>query len=444
VTLLSRPVISGFASAAALTIGMSQLPGLLGSSLTGPPNAVAILLQLTEIVGHTHIWSAGIGLGAVGVILLVKRLKPAIPGGLIVVILGILLVWLLRLDLEGVKVVGSIPSGIPSPSLPAISGGMVRELLPIAMTLALVQFTILISLGKLFASRHRYRVDANRELIAVGTMNILGSLFRAVPVSASFSRSAVNEATGSRTPASNFFAALLIGITLLFLTPAFYYLPIPVFSAIIMVAALALVDVAEVRLLLRSKRIDGLIAIVTFLVTLLVGIQEGIVVGILASITAILFRITRPEIVELGHLPGTRLYRELDRRPDARRLAGVYILRFDASFSFVNADYIRDHLVTHVDTHPDTRTVLLDATSINDLDMTAADVLSGIYSTLTTRGVRLVLSGVKGRVKDVLDASGLTAQMGDDCSFLSAHMAVVSILREQGLDESSLQTGGQE
>ncbi|MBN4056169.1 sulfate permease [Rhodothermus sp. AH-315-K08] len=442
VALLSRPVIAGFASAAALTIGLSQVPGLLGSAYAGSPGAVNMALNAGALIAGLQPESFLIGLGSILLLLLIKRRYPSIPGSLMVVILGTLAVWGFQLDLSGVSIVGDIPSGLPSFALPAATSARIITLLPTALALALIQFTTVVSLGKVFAARHRYQIDANKELWALGAINFLGSLFQSLPVSGSFSRSAVAESSGAASPASNLVAASLVGIILLFLTPAFYYLPIPAFAAIIMVAAFGMVDIKEIRLLLKTKKVDGWIALVTFAATLFIGIQEGILVGIGASITAIMFRITRPNVVELGHLPGSRLYRELARTPEARRIPGLFILRFDASYNFANADFIRDEILRRAEDEHKIDAVLVDATSINDLDMTAVEVLTRLFETLSTRDIRLIFYGVKGRVGDVLDAAGLTALMSGDSTFMSAHRAVMDVLEKQGLDESFLDTLG--
>lgn len=431
VALLSRPVISGFASAAAITIGLSQLPGLLGAPFAGLPTIWRLLAGAGELAGGAHLIASLIGIGAVALLLVLRKVRPAFPAALAAVVLSILAVWLLRLDLEGVRIVGRIPEGLPRPEVPSMSWSLAKSLLPTAFALALIQFTTLVSLGKTFARKHNYRIDANRELVSVGAMNFLGSLFQTIPVSGSFSRTAVADSAGARSPLANVFAMAVIGLTLLFLTPAFYYLPIPVFSAIIMVAAFGMVDWKEIRVLFRTKRIDGWIALATFAVTLFVGIQEGILAGIAASITAIMFRITRPDIVELGHLEGTSLYRDIERRAGTSRVKGVYILRFDASFSFANADYIRDHILSHLDGTPETRALILDATSINDLDMTAAEVLTDLLRTLRERGIRLAIAGVKGRVADVMGSGNLAGDIGTENFYLSVHHAVQGI-QERG------------
>jgi SulP family sulfate permease len=428
VTLLSRPVIAGFTAAVAVTIGLSQLQSLLGIPLPRTTDNFLLLAEAVRNIGQVHPATLAIGVGGILLLVALRRWAPLAPAPLIAVVLGTVVVWEFGLDAVGVRIVGAIPTGLPWPELPRMNLEAIQLLFPTAVTLALVQFMNVVSLGKVFAARHRYAVDANHELVALGAMNLLGSLFRSIPVSVSFSRSAVAERAGVRTAMANVVAALLIALTLLFLTPLFHYLPVPVFAAIIMVAAFGLVDVKELRYLLRSKRVDGLIGLLTFAATFVIGIQNGVFVGIGASVVAILLRIGRPYIAELGHVAGTQYFADIRRAPDARPVRGLFIVRVHASFGFANADYVRDRIIDHCDDHPEVTSVLIDASSINDLDTTAAGVLQRLVETLTARGIGVNFAGVVGRVRDVLVGSGLEDQIGPKHFFLSLHHAVRSIL----------------
>ncbi len=431
VNLLSRPVISGFTAAAALTIGLTQLRNLLGVDIPRTADVVELVAAAFSHAGDAHVLSLVIGAGGIVLLLLLRRFVPLAPGPLLAVVLGILAVWLLRLDQEGVEVVGVVPTGPPTPSFSGTSLETFRQLLPTAVTLSLVQFMSVISLGKVFAAKHRYRVRANRELFALGMINVAGSLFRSVPVSGSFSRSAVGDQAGGRTPMANVVAAGVIVMTLLFLTPLFFFLPVPIFASIIMVSAFALIDVRELRFLLRTKKVDGGIAVLTFIATLIIGIHEGVLIGITASVVAIMYRISRPNVAILGHLPGTRSFRDIRRYTKAEIIEGVLILRIDASFSFVNAEFLRDLIIEQSnDPERDIRAVLIDASSVNDLDTTAATLLASVAETLTDRKIDLYFGGVKGPVLDVMRRHGFAELVGEDHFFLSPHRAILHILRE--------------
>jgi len=303
--------------------------------------------------------------------------------------------------------------------------------LPTAITLALVQFMNVASLGRLYASRYKYSIDANHELVAIGASNLLGSLFRAIPISGSFSRTAVNDRAGAKSPLSNVFAAVLVGLTLLFLTPLFFYLPMAVLAAIIIVAAAGLVDIKELRYLFRAKQRDGYIALFTFFTTLLIGIQEGILLGIGASTLAVMYRYGRPNVVELGHLPGTRSFRDVERTDKAEAIQSILMMRVDASFSFINADFFKKRMLERQEAQDRRiRAVIVDGMSINDLDTTAVESLEEIARELRKSDIALHLTGLIGPVRDVVRRSGLYEELGEDHFHRSPHQAVEYILKQ--------------
>lgn len=440
VNLLSRPVIAGFTSAAALIIMASQLGNLLGLDLPASQHIYTLVWEAAGRIGSVE--SAALLVGAISLFVLVaaKRWAPLFPAPLLVVVLGIGAAWL-GLEGEGLAVVGPVPTGLPPFEWPAVSLEAVRSLAPTALTLALVQFMSIVSLGKVFAARHRYSIRANRELAAVGLANMAGSLFRGIPISGSFSRTAVNAQAGARTPLANVVAAALVALALVALTPLFAHLPYAALGAIIVVSAFGLFDVPELRYLLRAKRVDGGIALLTFATTLLVGIQEGLLVGIGASVVAVMYRLSRPNVAELGHLPGTRSFRDLARHAEAERLEGLLLLRIDASFSFANAEFLKDLLLrkSEPEDHP-IRAVVIDASSINDLDTTAAAVLAATAETLEARGVELYFGGLKEPVRDLMVRSGLFDALGPDRFFLSPHRAVRHLLEARGEAADYLET----
>jgi SulP family sulfate permease len=286
-----------------------------------------------------------------------------------------------------------------------------------------------VSLGRVFAGRHGYTIDANRELLGVGAANFFGSFFSSIPASGSFSRSAVNEQAGARSPLANVFAAAVIVLTLLFLTPLFYYLPMPVLAAIIMVAGFSLIDMGELRELFEARRRDGAIALFTAVCVLFIGIQEGILLGIAASVVAVLYRISRPNVAELGHVPGTRLFRDLERFGQAVRIKDVMVLRVDASFSFANAEYFKDFILEKSEKEGrSVRVVVVDGTSINDLDTTAIEALHATIETLEEQGIELHLTGLIGPVREVVRRSGLHEILGESHFHMEPHEAVVEVL----------------
>lgn len=443
--LLSRPVITGFTAAAAVVIAASQLGPLLGVEL-GRSEFVHVVLgefagRWREVHGPTAL------LGGVSVALLValRRWLPSFPAALAVVAGGIAAAWALGLEEMGVAVTGNVPTGLPRLDLGVFQPGNVMTVLPVAGTLALIQLMSAISIGRALSARHRYTIQPNRELLGLGLANLAGSLFRGVPVSASFSRSAVNDDAGARTPLANVAAAVVVGVTLLFLTPLFRLLPTAALAAIIVVSALGLVDPGRFLQTVRVHRRDGVLALLTMGATLALGIQEGVVIGVVASTLTVLYRLSRPTIVEVGMVPGTQFFRDLDRFESAEALEGIHVFRVDAAVSFFNATFFRDELLNLSDrdqgrARREVRAVVVEARGINDVDTTALDALEELVGTLRRWDVEFHLAGLKGRVRDILQRSWLADQLDEDCFHLSAYHAVQAILkrwdREDGGDRA--------
>ncbi|TDI78038.1 MAG: sulfate permease [Bacteroidetes bacterium] len=437
VNLLSRPVTLGFMSGAVIIIGVSQLPDLLGIAKPVTSSLTAVLVQTVTHVSEIHLLTTGLGILGIVIILAVRKWLPRLPAALIAVVAGATLLTVFSLDEAGVAVVAQIPSGLPAFAIPEFHLSSVRALLPTAFTLVLVQFMTLISLGSFFAAKHRYQISANTEFFTLGVMNLVGSMFRAIPVSGSFSRSAVNEHAGAASALSNVVAALVVGMALLFLTPVFAYLPMSLFASMIIVASLSLIDISEALYILRTKRVDGIIALSTFAATLLLGIHQGILFGILASAAAVVYRVSRPNIAILGHLPGSRSYRELEFFPEAKAVEGIAILRLDASFAFTNARYVRTQILIQAD-REDIRAIVLDASSINDLDTTALAVLIDITRTLQEREIDLYFGGMKTAVFRVIQKSELVDMLGEDRFALSPYRAVNLVLSGWGRETNDI------
>jgi SulP family sulfate permease len=427
--LLSRPIIAGLTSAAAFIISFSQAGTLLGTELGSTHYFPAIVWEAGQHLGETHLLSFSLGLASIGGLVALARWLPQVPGALVVVIGGGLAGWLFQLDQHGVEVVGTVPSGLPAVQVFHTSLQDLNALLPTAVTLALVQFLKNISLGQVLASRHDYTINANWELVALGASNLLGSFSQSLPASGSFSRSAVNDQVGAETPLSNVFTGGVIALTLLFLTPLFYYLPMPVLAAIIVVAGIGLIDVRELRALFRTRRQDGYIALFTAGCTLFIGIKEGILLGIGASLVTVLYRMSRPNAVELGHVHGTQQFRELSRFPQAVRIDEILLLRVDASFSFANADYFSSFILENSKQQErPVKAVIVDGSSINDLDTTAIEELISIAERLAEDGIELHLTGLIGPVRETVRRSPLHSVLGEEQFHLNPHQAVASVL----------------
>jgi len=429
-SLLSRPVIAGLTVGAAIIIGFSQFDELLGIDLSQTQFVYTLLYEAAQRLGDIHVLSLAIGAGSVALLVALPYVKPVLPPALVVVALGTLAGWLFTLEELGVRVIGDIPVGLPRPEVPAVSLSDMQGLLSAALALSLVQFMKNVSIGRIFAARHGYTVDPNQILISTGVANIAGSFFQSPPVGGSFSRTAVNEQSGGRTPAANLVAAGVIALTLLFLTPLFYYLPMPVLAAIILVAGFSLIDIGELYELLQTSRRDGYIALFTAGCVLVLGIQEGILLGIVATVLDVLYRISRPNMVELGHVPGTRAYRDIERFSEAHTIAGLLVLRVDASFSFANAEHFKDFILEKSKSKDrEVRAVVIDGTSINAVDTTAAKTLWSVVESLEERGIELYFTGLIAPVRKVIIRAGLYDELGRSHFYLDPHQAIIHLLR---------------
>jgi len=427
VNLLSRPVATGFISGAALIIALNQAGGLLGIDVPRTSQLHVLIEGLFFELSNVNPYASVIGIVSVFLIVGLKKFRPQFPAGLAAAVAATVVTWYFRLDASGVEVVGVLPGGLPWPLIPEITTLRLTGILPTAGVLVLFQFMTVASLSRSFASKGGYRVIPNRELKAIGAANIFSGIFQGIPVSGSFSRTSILFTFGRTTRLANAIAAVVVGVTLLFLTPLFIYLPDAALSAIIVVAISKLVDWREVRYLFEVKRADGLIAILTFLSTVLVSVVMGIVIGVMASVFAIMYRISRPHVAVLGHIPGTRSYRNVERYPQAEKTEGVLMLRIDSSFSFANAEYVRDTIRRLVLEEDNLHAVVLDGSGINDLDMTAAAVLANIAETLRGRDITFYITGLKGPVRDTISGTPLIDEIGEANLLMTPHRAMTLI-----------------
>ena len=427
VNFLSHPVISGFTSAAALIIGFSQLKHLLGISLANSHHIHSIIWEALQRIGEINPATLLIGLGSIALLLAIKRRYPAFPGALVVVLVSTLLTWTLALKETGVRIVGDVPGGLPLPALPALEWEALIALLPIAVTISLVGFMESIAVAKSFANKHRYEVDANQELVGLGLANIAAGVFSGYPVTGGFSRTAVNDQAGARSGMASIITALMIAVTLMFLTDLFYFLPTAVLGAIIMVAVFGLIDYREMRHLYHVKRSDFYLLMLAFFATLTLGIENGILLSVVASLVIVIKRTTHPHTALLGQIPGSEIYRNIERYPEAQTFPGLVIFRMDAPLYFANTAFLKDRLLTIEKKYP-LRAIIFDASSVNDIDATADAAFQEVVKALRGRGIELYFSNLKGPVRDVMRRSGFYDLLGTDHFFFSNHDAVQHVL----------------
>ena len=438
VNFLSRPVISGFTSAAAIIIGLSQLKHLLGTDIEGSNQVHILLYNAFSTLNQTHLITLCIGVFAMALIKVSKKINNSIPAALIVVALGIAVIYFFGLNNLGVKIVGEVPSGLPSFKTPTIDFSRVSELLPIALTLALIAFMEAISVGKAVEERHtNYNIDSNQELVALGTSNIIGSFFQSYPTTGGFGRTAVNDLSGAKTGIAPMVSALIVGLTLLFLTPVFYYLPNAVLAAIIMVAVSGLIDLKFPMELFKNRREEFFLLVATFLITLTVGIKEGILLGVLISLVLLVYRTSMPHIAVLGRIPNTHYFKNIERFNDTVEIYDDFlILRFDAQLYFGNKDFFKNELEKQIEKKgASLKYIILNAEAINYIDSSAVHLLRQTLQELKKKGLQFVVAGAIGPTRDILYSSGLIKDIGTENIFVTTDEAFEHCREHSGKTE---------
>lgn len=431
VNFLSRPVISGFTSAAAIIIMFSQLKHLLGTEITGGTKLYPLLTSLFQELPGTNLYDLGIGIFGIAIIFGLKKWNKKIPGILIVVILGIIAAYAFNLDQKGLKVVGELPKGLPLLEIPFtdMNGNLeyLKKLWPIALTLALIGYLEAISIGKSIQEKNNEdTINPNQELVALGTSNIAGSFFQSFPVTASFSRSAINNEMKAKTPLAGIVTALMVLLTLLFMTSLFYYLPNAILASIIMVSVFSLIDVTYAKSLWIHRKDEFVLLTITFIITLFIGITEGILIGVLISLLLMVYRTSKPHIAVLGRIRDTDYYKNItrfDRDIEARE--DLLIIRFDSQLYFGNTNYFKRKLFHLIEQKGAAlKGVILNAESINYIDATAAQMLINVIQKLREQQIVFFIAGAIGPTRDIIFNSGIIDVLDKEYLFVRTQEAV--------------------
>jgi sulfate permease, SulP family len=411
VNFLSQPVLSGYVTGAALVIAASQLGKLLGYSVSGDTFFQLVAHAIADI-GNIQGLTVLVAALSLGSIVLLRRLAPRWPASLIVVALAIVAASLLDLSAHGVAVTGTVPSGLPFWRVPKVGIHDLGSLAFSSLGVALVCYVESIAVGKAMADQRGYAVDANRELVALGLANLGAGLFQAFPVDGSFSRTASASDAGAQTQLSGVVAAVFVGLTLLFLTPLFKNLPAATLGAVVIVAISGLFDLAGLRRAWQIRREDFVMGLIALVGVLTLGVLEGLLIAVGVSLVALVYHATLPHRAVLGYVPDDRSFRDIERF-DAVTTPGVIVYRFDAPLFFANCRRLRDDVSELVRAAPDpVETVVLDAGAITFLDTTGSSILLQLLTRLVQLKVQLVIARAHGQVRDVMDASGITAALG--------------------------------
>ena len=435
--LLSKPVRYGYMNGIALTVLLSQLPKLFGFSIDAQgviPKAQAFVREVAD--GKTNRAALVIGVACLVVILACKRWRPRVPGVLVAVVGATVAVGVFGLAQRyDLAVVGPLPKGLPSFELPSVSANHLGVLVAGAIGIALVSFADTSVLSRTFAIRGGYRVDPSQELVALGTANVAAGLFQGFSVSSSSSRTPVAEAAGAKTQLTGLVGALAIALLLLFFPNLVQNLPDSALAAVVISAAIGLIEAAGVRKLYRVHKMEFALSIVCFLGVAVLGVIQGIFIAVALALLDFIRRAWRPYDAVLGRVDDLKGYHDITRHPDARRIPGLVLFRWDAPLFFANAEVFADRLRLAIASSPTpVRWVVVAAEPVTDLDTTAADVLRELDKELAAEGIDLRFAEMKGPVKDRLKRYALYERFGDDHFYPTIGTAVGAYLDETGVE----------
>lgn len=410
VSFLSKPVISGFTSGAALIISLSQVKYLTGIPIAQNNKLQDFIFLILKSEIPIHVTTLILGLSCIFFLLFIKKLNKKIPSALVVVFFSTLWVYYYDKNLEGVAIIGEIPQGLPSIKFPKLDWLVIKNLFPIALTISIVAFTEAISISKGLAEKNKlYNLNPNQELLALGSANIFGSFFQSYPTTGGFSRTAVNSQAKAKTGVASLICALLIALTLSFFTDLFFYVPKTVLAAIIISAVLRLIDIKYAIRLYKSRKDEFAVLVLTFILTLFVGIIQGIFFGIILSLLLLVYRASKPHFAFLGRIGNTNYFQNIDRFPNEVVVReDLIILKFDAQLFFGNIDFFKKLVFNSIEKKlSKVKGFIINARAINYIDSTASEELIIIIKKLQKKGIRVMVVGAIDPSRDIIINSKL-------------------------------------
>ena len=430
---LSKPVMSGFISAAGIIIAISQVKYLLTLEI---PRRVSILQMLSDIIeklSNFNASSALIGFTSIAIIILLKKVHKAIPGALIVVILGCLVTYFFQLNNKGVPILGELPKGLPGFSLAFFDASTIIDLLPISIIIAIIGFIGSYSISKSIGSRSDIvHVEPNKELLSLGLAKAVGSFFLAMPSTGSFTRSAINFEAGSKTPISNWVSFLILALTLQFLGFLFYYLPDPILASIVITSVFSLIDISYAKRLFYLDKRDFLILIITCFSTLFFGIVNGVIIGVLSSFMDVIWRSSKVKYAVLGRLPISNTFRNIQRFPEAEQLEGILIIRLSQTLYFANAPAVINVLEKELSNRSNVNHVILSLPTYGVPDSTATTYIFDLLDYCSHQDVHVFFTDITGPVRDYMDNNMIFEHLGENHFYLTIEDALEAI--KQGIN----------
>lgn len=425
--LLSKPIRIGFLNAVALTVLVGQTPKVLGISVSAddlPQKVIGIVSSL--LAGQVNTVALALGGSGLACILVFKKLRPKWPALLAVVVLSTLISW--GLDLEhtaGLRVLGSLPQGLPRADLQGVNLQDAIALLPAALMVALLVFTDTSVLSRSLALRGGYQINANQEMMALGMANLGAGVFQGFPVSASSSRTPVAEAAGAKTQLTGIVGALAIAALLVWAPDLLSELPSAVLGAVVIAACLSFADFPAMLQLYRLRKVEFALSAVSFLGVAFVGVIQGIVISIALALLVLVWNAWHPHYTTLVRVDGAKGYHDTKRHPEGRQIPGLVLFRWDEQLFFANAEVFREQAVQALlRAPPPVRRLIVVSDAITDVDITAADAIVNLHNELQKLGIELRFAGMKGPVKDQLRHYGTLDTIGHDIFSATAGFAV--------------------
>jgi MFS superfamily sulfate permease-like transporter len=419
-----------------------MIAGQLGR-VTGIPveggTFLADVLSTASGLGRVHLPTVALSVGVLALLLAGTAFAPRVPAPLVVVLLAAAVTAAFGLDRVGIAVVGAVPQGVPAPTLPAVGIADLATLVLPAAGVALVAYSDNVLTGRAFATRDRERIDADRELLALGTANLAAGVVSGFPVSSSGSRTGVGQATGGRSQLTSIVTMLLVLAVLLVAGPVLATFPVAALGALVIYAALRLIELTEFRRFARFRRSELAIAAATTTAVLVLGVLYGVLAAVALSVLDLLRRVSRPHDGTLGYVPNLAGMHDIDDHPDATTVPGLVVYRYDAPLFFANAENFRRRALAALDADPAPRWLLLNLEAVTELDITAADTLHALCDELAERGITIAVARAKHKLLDDLHHSGLRDRIGDDRIFPTLPTAVAAYRGETGTPDPQAQ-----
>ena len=440
VNFLSHPVIVGFTNAAALYIGLTQISKVFGVEMPGEASDHFLSVRIWGVMQNlsdTHLPTLIMGTSAFAIMIVLKKYLPRFPAVLVAVVATTLVSYLIDFQKMDGKVVGSIPKGLPEFTLPGFSYTAFLDLIFGAVIIAMVGFMEAISIAKAMAAKTKHRIDPNQELIGQGLGNIVGSFFQSYPASGSFSRSAVNLDAGAKTGFSSVVTAILVLITLSFLTPLLFHLPKATLAAVVIMAVFGLINLKSIKHIWSINKHDGTAAIVTFVATIAFAPQldHGIIIGTMLAIGLYLYRTMHPRVAVLARYKDGTL-RDIEVYKDLPTDKNITAVRFDGSLYFANVSYFEDVMLKAVADKPEAKYLLVVSDAINEMDASGEEVMHHLVERLNATQITVVFSGLKRQILNVMRSSDLYDIIGEQNIFANEDLALDAIYKWLGLDAS--------